>query len=383
MVKILDSTLREGEQTPGVSFDVHIKVAIAELLNEIGIDVIEAGHPVVSSEISEGIKNVVQRKFNSIIGAHARSIKRDVDFAVECGVGFIGIFYCVSNERLNYYSKELNRAIETICEVIRYARERDMNLLIRYTPEDAVRSCWENVITAAEEAVKAGADIISIADTTGFMVPGTSRSMYDYVKRIKDTLAHKGLNPMIEVHCHNDRGLALANAIDGFRAGADIIDASVLSLGERTGIVDLASLLSILVIDMEVKNRWNLKKLMDLYELVARYSKIPIPVNAPIIGKNSFTHCAGVHTHAAISNPIHYQSIDPQKFGRESKISLDQMSGIASVKRCMEEINEDSNDRDFLVKVLSKVKDVGKAGRIVDKNEFSYIVKYLKIKENY
>jgi len=90
-----------------------------------------------------------------------------------------------------------------------------------------------------------------------------------------------------------------------------------------------------------------------------------------------------VHTHAAISNPIHYQSLDPQKFGRESKISLDQMSGIASVERCMEEINENTNDRDFLVKVLNKVKDVGKTGRTVDKNEFSYIIKYLKIKENY
>ncbi len=261
MLKILDSTLREGEQTPGVCFDVHIKMAIADLLNQLGVGIIEAGHPVVTEEIRHAVTEISRRgdvsgkPYRSVVGAHARSLKSDVDLALSCGVGFLGIFYCVSDSRLDHHSRQLNQAVDLIAGTIAYAREQKNDLLIRYTPEDTVRSSWDNVVTAAAEAVRAGADIISVADTTGYMIPGTERSMYDYVKRLIDELADRGLYPEIGVHCHNDRGLALANALDGYRAGATIIDAAVLSLGERTGIVDLGTLLSVLATDFDMGGR--------------------------------------------------------------------------------------------------------------------------------
>lgn len=380
MIKILDSTLREGEQTPGVCFDPHIKAAIADMLDDVGVDIIETGHPAVTPDIRQAVEEISSRGLKAVIGAHARSVKSDVDLALECGVGFLGIFYCVSDERLTHHSKKLNQAVDKIASVIRYVREKNPGILIRYTPEDTVRSGWENVITAASEAVRAGADIISIADTTGRLIPGTSQNMYAFVKRMKDELDQKNLSPRIAVHCHNDRGLAIANALDGYRAGADIIDVTVLGLGERAGLVDLATLLSVLAHDFgeNASNRWNTRKIPELYQLVSRYSGFGIPVTFPVTGDNAFTHCAGVHTQAAIKNPLHYQSLDPQLVGRSSRISLDHMSGIAAVRHSLDQIGEYSIDRELAERVLAKVKEVGQMGRVVDLEELSYIVKYLK-----
>ncbi|MBT4823932.1 2-isopropylmalate synthase [Candidatus Woesearchaeota archaeon] len=383
MVQILDTTLREGEQTPGVYFDSHIKLAIAEQLDVIGVDFIEAGHPVVSNEVCDAVKNIAQRNIRAVIAAHSRSWKKDIDQAISCGVGFIGIFYCVSEQRLNgVFKKDLKTAIAQIAEVIRYAKQQNPNIIIRYTPEDTVRSEFNNVIEAAVAATKAGADIISIADTTGFMVPGTERNMYDYVRKLKTALTEQNQNPKIAVHCHNDRGFALANAIDAFRAGVDIIDASVLGLGERAGIVDLAQLLTVLKIDFGVENNWNLKQLQELYNLVSEHSGIAIPVNNPVMGENAFTHCAGVHTNAAINNPLHYQSLDPNSIGREMRISLDHMSGISSLKYVLKKIGETELNDDLINQVLEIIKSVGQKGKIVRREELKIIINLIKNKNN-
>ena len=376
-IQILDTTLREGEQTPGVYFDSHIKLAIARLLSQIGIDIIEAGHPAVSQQIRESVYQISTSGFNSLIGAHARSLTKDVDLAVECNVDFIGIFYCVSEERLNkIYKKDIDEAIAQITQVIKYAKSRNPNLIIRYTPEDTIRSDFANVLKASVAAVRAGADIISVADTTGYMVPNTSRSMYEYVLRLKKGLEDAGQSPKIAVHCHNDRGLALANALDGIRAGASIVDASVLGLGERAGIVDLAQLLAVLALDYKL-DRWDLKKLNELYELVSKHSRINIPVNAPLVGKNAFTHCAGVHTQAAVQNPMYYQSIPPSIFGRKTSIALDHMSGKSSVQYMLKKL-EIHYDESLVQSILSKVKEVSTRGKHIDEKEFRHIVMWCK-----
>jgi 2-isopropylmalate synthase len=379
MVQILDATLREGEQTPGVYFPSHIKLAIAQLLDEIGIDIIETGHPLVTKEIEQAVQQIAHSNIRAKVGAHARSLKKDVDKALECGVEFLGIFYCVSDERLEgVFKKDLGQAITEITTMIRYAKEQNPNLMIRYTPEDTVRSEFKNVIEAATAAVHAGADIISIADTTGFMVPGTKGNMFDYVTKLRTELAAHGAQPKIAVHCHNDKGCALGNALDAYRAGADIIDVSVLGLGERAGIVDLAQLLTTLKQNFDVENDWDLHKLTELYELVSQHAGVPIPVHFPIMGANAFTHCAGVHTQAATQNPTHYQSLDPESVGRETKISLDHMSGIASITHALEQIGETTNDRDFTLQVLNRVKEVGQTGRIVELDELRHIVEWMK-----
>ena len=378
MIQILDSTLREGEQTPGVYFDGHIKLAIAELLDEIGVDIIEAGHPIVSQEILEAIKRIVNHNFKAMIGAHSRSLEADINMALECGVDFLGIFYCVSNNRLNQvFKKDLNFAINQISGIIEYAKRLNPNLTIRYTPEDTVRSDFDNVIHVAVAAVQAGADIISIADTTGFMIPGSKNNMFDYISKFKEKMDQYNLSPKIAVHCHNDRGLALVNALDGIRAGAEIVDVSVLGLGERAGIVDMSQLLVTLRTEYGELSDLNLQKLPELYNLVSKYAKIPIPAHFPVMGANAFTHCAGVHTHAALKNPVHYQSLDPAIVGRKMEVSLDHMSGLSSAQWALDQL-EIEVDKEMLNRILDIIKSIGQKGRTVDLTELRHIIDWCK-----
>ncbi len=377
MVQILDSTLREGEQTPGVCFPPHAKLAIAHVLDELGTSVIEAGHPMVSPGIEAAVKRLSEQGFKAQIAAHARSVQADVDKALECGVDFLGIFYCVSSSRLEgVFKRTLGAAIDQITTSIRYAREQKPDLVIRYTPEDTVRSKFENVVEAAAAAVHAGANVISIADTTGAMIP-RQRCMYDFVKRLRDELADKGAEPKIAVHCHDDRGLAIANALDAYHAGIDIIDTTVLGIGERAGLVDTAQLLAVLVADL-AQEGWNLQVLPRLYETVSTYSGLPIPPTAPVVGANAFTHCAGVHTHAATKNAVHYQSLDPALFGREMKVSLDHMSGFSSVQYAMEKVGAAADDAELVKEVLVHVKRVGEIGRTVGHSELTDIIRWCR-----
>ncbi len=370
MIKILDSTLREGEQTPGVYFDPETKLEIAGLLDQIGVDIIEAGNPAVDPEIALAVTRIANAGFKAKIAAHSLCRIDDVKKALDCGVDFLGIFFSVSHKRLEYdYDICLDRAIDKIVEAITYAREQNDSLLIRYTPEDTVRSPMKNVIEAAAAAVQAGANIISIADTTGYTTPFQSnRSIYCFVKVIKEELATRELYPQIEVHCHNDRGLALANALDAYRAGADIIDVSVMGLGERAGIVDLAELLINLVENVEEEIFWKMGYLKDLYNLVSTYSHIPISSRHPVVGKNAFTHYAGVHVTAMAKNERLYQSLNPEIFGIKSSMTLGIQSGLTAVELALKQIGrpEVAENKDLVVKILKEIKEIAKRGTSID-----------------
>jgi 2-isopropylmalate synthase len=377
MVQILDSTLREGEQTPGVCFPTHAKLAIAKALDSIGIDFIEAGHPVVGQGVEEAIRRITASGCGAQIAAHARSVQRDVDLALDCGAEFLGIFYCVSQDRLDgVFSKDLASAIDQITGVIDYAKRKSPGLTVRYTPEDTVRSKWDNVVAAATAAVEAGADVISIADTTGIMVPHHN-SLYAYVHELRDALSKRNCNPKIAVHCHNDRGLAVSNALAAYQAGADIIDTAVLGLGERAGIVDTAQLLVVLANDLGL-NQWSLSELPELYALVSRYSGVPIPPTYPVMGENAFTHCAGVHSHAATKNAVHYQSLNPEIVGREMQVALDHMSGRSSVQYALEQIGEQTDNKETLDRILEQVKRIGEKNRRISSDELRDIVSWCK-----
>lgn len=377
MVAILDTTLREGEQTPGVAFDAHIKLAIADLLDEVGVDVIEAGHPAVTPAIAGAVRELARRGLRATIAAHARSLERDVDMALACGVGMVGVFYCVSDERLGDRGEDLREAVEQVARVIARVRTAASGVSIRYTPEDAVRSRFDNVVTAAAAAVEAGADIISVADTTGYMIPGTNRSMYEFVGRLRAALDGRGLEPTIAVHCHNDRGLAVANALDGIRAGASLVDTAVLGLGERAGIVDLATLLAVLATDFGYSGRWRLDRLPELYRLVSEHGGVAVPINAPICGANAFTHCAGLHSQAAIRNPLHYQSLPPEPFGRRAEVALGHMAGLSALRHCLDRVGLGHLDDRQARAVLAKVKEIGRHGRRISDWELIHIVRLI------
>ena len=157
----------------------------------------------------------------------------------------------------------------------------------------------------------------------------------------------------------------------------EIIDASVLGLGERAGIVDLAQLIIALLSMNENLPHLNPKKLTELYELVSKYAGVAIPVHFPVMGRNAFTHCAGVHTHAAVKDPTHYQSLDPSILNRQMEVSLDHMSGISSVQWALEKLNIEL-DNEMIIQILNQIKAIGQKGRIVDLNELKHIVDWCK-----
>jgi 2-isopropylmalate synthase len=370
MLQILDSTLREGEQTPGVYFSPDKKMIIAQFLDQIGVDIIEVGNPAVDREIALAITRISQAGLKAKIGAHSLCKIDHVQKALDCGIDFLGIFFSVSKKRLEQdYNIDLDVAIEKIIEVVTFAKEQKHDLLIRYTAEDTVRSPIENVIAAASAAVKAGVNIISIADTTGYSTPfHPQRSMYFYVKTLKEELGNRGLYPQIEVHCHNDKGLALANALDAYRGGADIIDVATMGLGERAGIVDLAELL-INLIDMgEKEKKWQLNYLEELYKFVSQHSHIPSPPHQAITGKNAFTHYAGVHVKAVAKNEELYQSLNPQLLGKQSSFALGMQSGYTAVQMALKQIGQGelAENKDLVDKILQEIKVIAKRGTPID-----------------
>lgn len=370
MIKILDSTLREGEQTPGVYFATETKLVIAEFLDQIGVDIIEVGNPAVDEEIALAVTKIANSGFNAKIGAHALCRIEDVKKALDCGVDFLGVFFSVATKRLDQdYHLSLEAAIDKIVEVISYARGQKEDLLIRYTPEDTVRSPLENVVKVASAAVKAGANIISIADTTGYTNPfQPQRSIYHYVKSLKSALAEQNLHPKIAVHCHNDRGLALVNALDAYRAGADIIDVSVLGLGERAGIVDLATLLINLVEMGEKETNWQLQYLKHLYNYVSKKAYISIPPHHPVVGEYAFTHYAGVHVKAVTKDKEIYQSLDPEILGIKSSVALGMQSGRAAVELALKQIGKGEliANKKLINRILQEVKKIAKRGTPID-----------------
>jgi 2-isopropylmalate synthase len=372
MTQILDSTLREGEQTPGVYFSPETKLAIARLLDSIGIDIIEVGNPAVDREIAASVTRIANAGLKAKIGAHSRCRIDDVRQAIDCNVDFLGVFFSVSEQRLQRdYNINLESAIEQIVKVIAYARNQNDNLLIRYTPEDTVRSPLENVIKAAVAAVEAGANIISIADTTGYATPfAQNRSISRYVKSLKEEFLNRGLHPKIEVHCHNDRGLALANALDAYQAGADIIDTTVMGLGERAGIVDLAQLL-INLMDCEAQSSWNLSRLKELYDLVSDRAYISIPPHQPVAGKNAFTHYAGVHVKAVAKDEALYESLSPKILGRKPDLALGMQSGCTAVKLALKQIGKSAlvDNPELVAKILQEIKAIAKRGTPIDINK--------------
>lgn len=317
MIKILDSTLREGEQTPGVKFSYPQKLKIAKMLDNFGIDFIEIGNPSISLKDKNDLKRLAGNKFRAELLCHARAGIGDTNNVIEAGTKWIGIFAGVNEYSLKYkFNKNRKEVLKIIADAIKYAKSK--GLKVRFTPEDTTRTDWkdlEEVIGLAEDS---GADRISIADTVGMFTPA---KVVDLLKRINQITTLP-----INVHFHNDLGLAAANSLAAYEAGADLIDVSVNGLGERNGIAALSNIVMALKTIYKVENQWNLKLLKELSEKVAQYSGIPISVRAPIDGEYSFIHTAGLHTAALLKNKETYQIISPELIGRKTKICIGELT---------------------------------------------------------
>ncbi len=344
--QLLDSTLREGEQTPGVLFTVEDKLAIARALDGFGVDYLEVGHPAVSRDVARAARAVCAEGLEAETLVHARADRRDIDAAIECDADWVGIFYSVRSEALEQrFRRDLDQVVAQVVDAVEHAKAH--GLRVRYTPEDTVRSPWTNVRVAAQAAVAAGADRISIADTTGCMTP---TRMADIVRRMASVV-----DVPLHAHCHNDLGLAVANSLAAIEAGAQVVDVTVNALGERTGIADLAQVATALRVAYGVQ-AWDLAGLPDLSQLVAERSGFRVPEQAPIVGRNAFRHNAGLHVAAVFHDPGHYESIPAELVGRTRHVVVDRFAGLATLRYKCRELGIEA-DEERLQRILRHIKD--------------------------
>jgi homocitrate synthase len=349
MLEILDTTLREGEQTPYVNFTLDEKIEIARLLDQVGVEMIEAGDPSVSPNVAKAVQRIAALGLKAEIVAHSIASRSGIDKAKSCGADRVAIFYATSKIHLDAkLHKTQDQALDIIREHIAYARS--LGLKVRYTPEDATRTEFEFLVTVCNAAIEAGADRISFADTLGIMQPHT---MAERVSALRARL----LPCQIDLHCHDDYGLALANGMAGVRSGANCIHTTVNGLGERTGIPDLAETI-VAFHNLEGVQKYNLAPLMELSSYLERVSGFLLAANKPITGQNAFTHKSGVHTNGILKDPRTYEPFDPSLLGRERKIVIDKYTGKSAVAARLDEYGIEVSAAELEV-IVMRIKSVG------------------------
>jgi isopropylmalate/homocitrate/citramalate synthase len=319
-IKILDSTLREGEQHPGVSFSNKQRIQIAWMLDSFGVDQIEIS-PIVSLDHREATKIILRQGLKADIVAHVRAIKSDVDIAMDCGATWVATYLGISDIHLSSKLRiSREEAKIRALDVADYIKSH--GLKSRFTMEDASRTDPEFLLDMCKEINIRGIERISIPDTVGIMRP---RGMYNLVKLVYDNIDKS--KSSLDVHCHNDVGLALSNALSGCDGGADQIHTTIDGLGERNGIPTLAETAIALNLLYKSDNDFRLHMLKDLSKTISDYTKIPVHESKPLVGDSAYKHKAGTHLAAILRNPSAYEIIEPRQVGNRRKIVFGELSG--------------------------------------------------------
>ena len=328
-IEILDSTLREGEQTPGVSFTIKQKVTIAKLLDDFGVDFIELGHPAVSPDVYAAVETLNDLDLKVKKMAHGRASKSDINDATAIGVEWMGMFFGTSPLSLKHkFNVSKKEALEQIQTTVKYGKDKGLKL--RFTAEDASRTEFDFLVQVGKLVQESGADRYSLADTVGCLTPTKTKELIGRIVTELDIPIH--------VHCHNDFGMATANALSALEAGAQCVDVAVNGLGERCGLPPIAEVVTALVNIYKVNGNWDLSILPELTHLVGSFSNLLLKANQPIVGENAFTHKAGLHVKAVAKDPRTYEAIPPETLNRKRKLIIDKYTGSSALKNKFNEI---------------------------------------------
>jgi len=333
-IRVLDSTLREGEQHPGVSFTNKQRIQIAWMLDYFGVDQIEIS-PVVSKDHKEATKTIIKQGLKADIVAHGRALKEDIDISLSCDAKWCAAYLGISDvhlkDKLRISKQEaMKRSVETV----EYAKSH--GLKIRFTVEDGSRAEPGFLIEMCKAIEDAGVDRISLPDTVGIMRP---IGMHNFVKKVRATI-----DVPLDVHVHNDIGFALANAFAGCDAGADQIHTTIDGIGERTGIPALAEVAVALTYLYKSPNDFRLDMLQDLSRLIEEYTTIRPYDSKPIVGSSAYKHKAGTHLAAILRNPAAYEPIPPRSVGNRRKIVFGELAGKTGAAYLMSLLGLDKNE---------------------------------------
>jgi len=374
-VEIFDTTLRDGEQVPGCKLNTEQKLAIAEKLDDLGVDIIEAGFPISSpgdfhsvSEISKLVKNAkvcgLTRANQKDIEAAAEALKFAKRPRIHTGIG-------TSDSHIKYkFNSNREDIIERAVQAVKYAKSFVED--VEFYAEDAGRTDNDYLAKVCEEAIKAGATVLNIPDTTGYCLPEEYGEKIKYLKENVNGIE----KAVLSCHCHNDLGLATANSISGVINGARQIECTINGLGERAGNTALEEVVMILKQHKNLKlyTEVNSKMLNYMSVLVSDLMGMPVQPNKAIVGANAFAHSSGIHQDGVIKNRETYEIIDPAEVGvNASTIVLTARSGRSALAYRFKNIGFDvtKNELDFLYQEFLKMADRKKE---IDNNDLTAII---------
>jgi len=363
-IEIFDTTLRDGEQTPGISFTTEQKRTIARQLDALGVDIIEAGTPITSKEEKEVVQLICDEGLSAKICGLARILAQDIDACVDCGVDMIHIFVPSSEIQREHTTKMSEAQVkEQAYKMTRYVKER--GFMCMFSAMDATRTRLEFLIDLYKTAEEGGADILNVPDTVGISEPF---AMYELVGEI-----YRAVKVPISIHCHNDFGLAVANSLAAVKAGASEVQVSVNGIGERAGNADLVETVMSLNAIYGLKTNIKTERLFEMAKLIERLTGIPIPVTKPVVGDNAFSHESGIHTHGVIvrSDTFEPGIMTPEMVGHRRRIVLGKHTGKHSIEKKLSEIGM-SPSKEELEEILERIKELGASGkRVTDDDLFS------------
>ena len=350
IVRIFDTTLRDGEQSPGFSMTVAEKIRMARQIESLGVDVIEAGFPIASRGDLEGTRAVAREIRSCTVAALGRTRRDDIDAALEGLSGAanprLHTFLATSDLHLHHKLRMTReQALEAISTNVRYARERCAE--VEFSAEDASRTDIEYLCEAVSQAVQAGATIINLPDTVGYSVPDEYEAMFRHVIEYLD-----GANGItLSAHCHNDLGLAIANSMAAVCAGARQLELTINGIGERAGnaaLEEVAVLLHVRQATLGVTTNLHLDKLYATSCMLSEVTGVPVPPNKAVVGANAFAHEAGIHQDGILKNPLTYEIISPETVGVSKRsLVLGKHSGRNALRAALVEIGYDPSTEEL------------------------------------
>jgi homocitrate synthase len=356
--KIIESTLREGEQFANAFFDTETKIRIAKALDELGVDCIELTSPAASEQSRSDCEAICKLGLKTKVITHIRCHMDDARIACETGVDGVDVVMGTSKFLREFsHGKDITYITKKAVEVIQYVKSRGIE--IRFSTEDSFRSDLVDLLSIYQAVDKVGVNRVGIADTVGVANP---RQVYDLVKVLRSVISPQC---DIEVHLHNDTGCAIANAYAALEAGATHIDTTVLGIGERNGIVPLGGFLArMYTVDRDfVMNKYKIKNLREVENLVADAVQIQVPFNNYVTGYCAFTHKAGIHAKAILANPATYEILKPEDFGMSRYVNIgSRLVGWNAIKSRSEQLDLDLTDEQIKictqkVKTLADVRE--------------------------
>ncbi len=345
-VLIFDTTLRDGEQSPGATMTHEEKLEIAELLDDMGVDIIEAGFPIASEGDFRAVSEIAKRSKNATICGLARANFKDIDRCAEAvkfaNSGRIHTFIGTSPQHRAIPNLDMEQMAERIHETVSHARNLCEN--VQWSPMDATRTEWDFLCRTVEIAIKAGATTINIPDTVGYTAP---RESADLIRRLIETVP--GADDVIfATHCHNDLGMATANALAAVEGGARQIECTVNGLGERAGNTALEEVVMALKVRNDImpySTRVDSTKIMNISRRVATASGFPVQFNKAIVGKNAFAHESGIHQDGMLKSADTFEIMRPVDVGLSaSSLPLGKHSGRAALRAKLDDLGYDMAD---------------------------------------